>query len=143
VDFSDFTYIHESGSRYVHLAHTKDILPVCPCLCKSPGMRRKTGDVLCRCPCHGKGPRFTVSLCGKLPLHRWKDVKNPGARPTCQACHVYACHPPPPPPAKCGACCPFLRAANPVTCEVELVQGEHVGLHRGTFAGPPIRQMTW
>lgn len=143
MDFQDFTFIGEPSRRHVHLAHTKEILPVCPCLCESPGKRRKTGDVLCRCPCHGKGPRFTVSLCGQEPLLRWNVIRKPGSRPTCQACHAYACKPPPPPPPLCGVCCPFIRANKPVTCDVPLHEGAHAGLHAGGFAGPPAKRVSW
>jgi hypothetical protein len=130
VDFSDFTFISEPGRTHVHLAHTRQILPICPCLCKSPGMRRKTGDCLCRCPCHGLGPHFATSLCGQTPNRRWTLPKRP-SKPTCQLCHAYACHPPPPPPAKCGVVCGWILARRPVACDVPLVMGEHIGLHSG------------
>ncbi len=137
-----FVFIGEPVRSHVHMAHAREIDPLCACPCDSPSMRRKAGDTLCRCPCHGLGPRFTESLCGQEPYVKWTVLgsKRKGRKPTCQACHAYACKPPPPPPPKCGMCCPHLMTRTPVKCVKELVRGEHSGYHQGEFSG---KVYTW
>lgn len=142
IEHYPYAFIQEPGGRAVHVAAAHDLRPLCTCPCTSPTQPKRAGDTLCRCPCHQKGPKYTPSLCGRLPVRSWTvlsaTTRLGRLRKVCQTCHALSCAgppvPPPPPPPTCGLAFGLVRPVRGKLPVCKLEKG-HAGSHVGHAIG--------